>query len=248
MFKEFSPQLTTLEEMTSSLMEGIEEKLGGKARSARRSSSAGARDSKKASSKAGTAKRKSKARPAPDKLYSFETRIAGIEPPIRRLLIVPGNRTLTELHGILQDAFGWSDSHLHCFKIRGENYGEPSPDDFEPLIDERKVRLDELSLRVRSRIEYVYDYGDDWEHELVVVSARKAGPGADLAPSCLAAERSAPPEDCGGLPGYEELLEAFDKPEEELDEDEAERLEWLGDDWDPEGCDLGAINRALEKD
>jgi hypothetical protein len=244
---EFEEQLATLGEMISELMAGIEGTLAGNSRR-RRSSASGTRGGGKTPGKARRPKGKRAARPSSRKLYTFEARIADIEPPIRRRLVVPGNRSLAELHTILQDAFGWTDSHLHLFRIRDETFGLPSPENDEPLIDERNIRLDELSLRVRSKIEYVYDYGDDWAHELVVVAARNAAPGEDEeAPICSEAERASPPEDCGGFPGYMDLLEALAKPEEERDEDESSLVEWA-EGWDAESCDLAEINKALERD
>ncbi len=246
----FEKQLPSLGEMIGELMAAIEGTLAGKSRRRRASASPSAskaRGGAKSPAKARTPKGKRASRPSSQKLYTFEARLADIEPPIRRRLVVPGNRSLAELHTILQDAFGWTDSHLHLFRFRDKAFGLPSPDDYEPLIDEHEVRLDELSLRVRSKIEYVYDYGDDWEHELVVVATRKATPGEDVAPSCLEAERASPPEDCGGFPGYEELLEALATPEDERDEDESSLVEWAGG-WDAESLDLLAINKALGKD
>jgi hypothetical protein len=130
-------------------MDSIEGWLGGKARRVRSSAPPKARKGKKSSPKVGAINRKRKALPASGKLYSFETRIAGIEPPIRRLLVVPGNRSLADLHDILQKAFGRSDSHLHCFRFRGEAFGPPPPDAFVPLAGERNTCLYELALRVR---------------------------------------------------------------------------------------------------
>lgn len=241
---EISQQLTPLAEMTDSLMESIEEGLGGTVRRGRRSTSSSARKP----SAAGGGKGKRTKRPAAQKQYTFEMKLADIEPAIRRQIVVPGNRTLAELHTIIQDAFGWTDSHLHLFRFRGEAFGLPSPEDFEPLIDERKVRLDDLSLRGRSKLDYVYDFGDAWEHELLVLLTRKIAPDDDSGPFCLEAERAAPPEDCGGLPGYLGLLEALAKAEKDRDEEESEIVDWVGEDWDPESCDIKAINQALAKD
>ncbi len=191
--------------------------------------------------------RKSKNRRPAEKLYTIEVRISEIDPPIRRLLVVPGNRSLKDLHSILQRAFGWSDSHLHLFRIRNEIYSTPSPDDFDPVLDERKIHLDDLGLRARNKFLYVYDYGDNWEHEFTVVSTQKAGPADIDRPVCLTADRSCPPEDCGGVPGYEALLAALKKPASKRNKDEAELAAWCGKAWDPDYCDLESINKAISK-
>jgi Plasmid pRiA4b ORF-3-like protein. len=193
------------------------------------------------------ARKKGKERPAAEKCYLLEIRIADIEPAIRRQVLVPGNRSLGDLHTIIQDAFGWTDSHLHAFRIRGDVFGVPSPEDFEPVIDERRVRLDELALRGRSKFEYTYDFGDDWQHEIVVVAARKKLADIDY-PCCLEAARARPPEDCGGFPGYLRLLEILAKPEGNRDEEETQFIAWCGGAWDPERCDPVEINKALAKD
>ncbi len=229
----FIEQAPTLAKMTRELMDSVEAGI------------LEARGKRKASS-AAPKKKKGKKRPASARMFVFEARIADIEPPIRRRIVVPGNRSLGDLHAILQEAFGWTDSHLHFFRFRGEVFGAPSPDDFEPLADEGKIRLDDLGLRARSKIEYVYDYGDNWEHELVVAMTRKAGPGFDESPFCLEGERAAPPEDCGGAPGYAELIIALKKPAAKRTKDDRERLKWLGEEWDSERCDLEWINERLE--
>lgn len=244
-FADFEMQLPALGAMTRELMDAVEAGLGGGRRPGRPAPKTRANAAKKSTARGAKGKTKAQ-RPASEKLYTFEAHLADIAPPIRRRLVVPGNRSLADLHRILQRAFGWTDSHLHCFRLRGTVYGEPSPEDFEPLLDERKILLDELSLRARSAIEYDYDYGDDWKHKLVVVATRKAAPGEDEAPRCLEVERAAPPEDCGGVPGYEELLEAMAAPADKRDEEQAELVEWAGD-WDPESCDLAGINKSIKR-
>jgi hypothetical protein len=186
-------------------------------------------------------------RPPSLKSYVITATIADIEPPIVRLLHVPGNRSLGELHDILQDAFGWHDAHLHRFEIKGTQYGEPSPEDMEPIVDEASVILDDLGLRGQSRFEYIYDYGDDWHHEIVVKMSRKARPDDPDRPVCLAASRSAPPEDCGGVPGYLGILEARATPARSRDEEAKQTVAWAKG-WDPEACDLDEINEALAED
>jgi len=192
------------------------------------------------------AAKKLKKRPPAIRDYLFESRIADIEPPIRRLLWVPGNRSLADLHEILQAAFGWTDSHLHNFQVKKEIYGIPSDEDFEPILDERKVRLDELDLRARGKITYLYDFGDGWEHELVVVKTKAAAGDGEERPSLLDGARARPPEDCGGFPGYVGLLEILSKDKAALDEDERQTLSWCGP-FDPESYDSEQILTALDR-
>ncbi|MEI6387643.1 MAG: plasmid pRiA4b ORF-3 family protein [Spirochaetota bacterium] len=191
----------------------------------------------------GRAKAALASRPGPDKCYVLEVRLAGIDPPVWRQLLVPGNRTLADLHRVLQAAFGWTESHLHVFSLRGERFGKPSRDDFEPLLDEAAFTLDELGLRGRSRLNYEYDFGDGWVHEIVVVSSSKRLGNGDRV-ELLDGARAAPPEDCGGVGGYQSLLEILAKKPGKRTEEEREVLEWT-DGWDPERFRLSEIQLNL---
>ena len=184
-------------------------------------------------------------RSEPVKMYVFDARIADIDPPVRRLLSVPGNRRLDELHDILQTAFSWQDSHLHEFIVKDRHYAPPSDEDVEPVIDEATISLDGLSLRARSKLLYVYDFGDDWRHELTVKSTLPFEPGMEDKVLCIEGERAAPPEDCGGPGGYAELLELRGKPQTELDEEQGQFLKWAGK-FDPEAFNLKKTNKGLQ--
>ena len=196
----------------------------------------------------GTAKkgRKKAARPKAAKIFIFTMRFADIEPPIMSLVEVPGNRSLAELHAIILAAFGWSDSHLHEFVIRKEHYATPSPEDFQPVIDERTVRLEELSLRGRSKIAYHYDFGDDWMIELEVKTSIPFTEGCQDIAVCLEGKRAAPPEDSGGPWAYADLAAALAKPKGKRNS-EGKELVGLAGDYDPEAFDLEATNKRLAK-
>jgi hypothetical protein len=174
--------------------------------------------------------------------YLLKVTLQDVRPPIWRRLRVHGDLTLRELHHVLQVALGWADSHLHEFEIDGKVYGMPDPteDIGEPPLDERNYRLDEL-LRKGTRAEYRYDFGDDWCHQIVVHDEQPAQDGA-LKAECLAGARASPPEDSGGPPGYEEVLEAVRDPRHER---HRELLEWVGSHFAPEKFDLASVNRAL---
>jgi len=117
-----------------------------------------------------------------------------VAPAVVRVVDVPSGVTLGELHDLLQAALGWTDSHLHQFTADGVRYGVPDPDwDDLQVQDEAAVRLGDLPVR----FEYLYDFGDGWEHDVEVL-----GPGAKT-PGCIEGTGGCPPEDCGGPPGYE---------------------------------------------
>lgn len=195
----------------------------------------------------GKSKARKKSRPAAKKTYLINARISGIEPPIERLLLVPGNRSLGDLHNILQDAFGWTNTHLHMFHIRNDIFGEPSPDDYEPVLDETLFHLDGFSLRARSKIEYTYDFGDNWIHILTVLESHAIHESNIQTPVCIQANRACPPEDCGGIWGYEDIVAVLSKKESLRNKKEKEIVKWIGSEWSPEHCDINKINKLLEK-
>ncbi|WP_218129863.1 plasmid pRiA4b ORF-3 family protein [Pseudonocardia oroxyli] len=141
-----------------------------------------------------------------------------VEPRAVRVVDVPAASTLAELHDLLQVALGWTDSHLHMFEVGGTRYGVPDPDwedELQPQ-DEATVLLREMP----ERFEYHYDFGDSWEHTVEVVGV------GDEVPGCVEGEGACPPEDCGGAPGYEHMLEVLADPGHE----EYEHLrEWAGE-------------------
>ena len=180
------------------------------------------------------------------KVYQLKVSLRGIRPPIWRRVQVPATSTLAELHGILQSVLGWTNSHLHDFECRGEHYGMPSPEDFVEVIDEAGVRLGDLGLRARSRIRYLYDFGDSWEHDIVVEQTLDVDPDVTY-PLCLAGKRACPPEDCGGVGGYENLIEALNRaadPNQKASRGDREFVKWAGP-FSPEHFSLDEANGSL---
>lgn len=177
----------------------------------------------------------------PREVLELRVQLQYCEPPIWRRLRIRSTATLADLHGAIQVAMGWSDSHLHEFFIGGRRYGPLHEDASEELIDEVTVTLQALKLAKGARFLYSYDFGDNWEHELRVekVEAVSAEP---LHPLCLDGARAGPPEDCGGPPGYQELLDALANPRHPR---HRELRRWVGKEWEAERLDLDAANRAL---
>ena len=166
--------------------------------------------------------------------------LRGIRPPIWRRVQVPGAIRLAALHEVIQTVFGWTDSHLHQFVVAGKTYGQP--DDFDEAVeDESGVTLAKALGTRTKRFLYIYDFGDNWEHN-VVVEKIVAGNSGSEGPLCFGGKRHRPPEDCAGPPGYQNFLEAVRDPGHE--EHEA-MLEWVGGSFDAEAFDLAAVNRAL---
>jgi hypothetical protein len=176
-------------------------------------------------------------------IYQIKVSLNGVRPPIWRRLLVPGSISLKELHDVLQVAIGWTDSHLHQFVARGTLYGQPDPGFGRGCVNEKGVRLDVVLQAEKDAMIYEYDFGDGWQHKVVL--EKILGSAVDgVAPSCAAGARACPPEDCGGVWGYANLLKIFsDASHPEHDE----MLEWLGDRFEPERFDIAEANRKLAR-
>ncbi len=164
------------------------------------------------------------------------------DPLIWRQVEVPTSVTLKTLHNIIQATMGWFDYHLWEFTIAERRYGLPMDEDWgtEPRADASKVRLRDLLKQPRTTIDYIYDFGDNWEHRLTITDVR-AGDANLSYPRYIGGERNGPPEDCGGLPGFYETLDAATDPEHP---DHAEAKLWI-DDYDPNEFDELPIKYAL---
>ena len=162
------------------------------------------------------------------------------DPPVWRRVLLPSAYPLDRVHRVIQATMGWQNYHLHAFRLGGETYAAPDPDDELGYLDETKFRFGDLVAGV-DRIDYEYDFGDGWEHTLVVEARAMAQDGA-VYPACVAGEGACPPEDCGGSPGFAEFKAALaGPPSTERDE----LLEWAGGDYDPGRFDLSAANTAV---
>jgi hypothetical protein len=166
---------------------------------------------------------------ASERLYQFKITLLGIEPPIwRRIQVKDG--TLDKLHEHIQTAMGWTNSHLHQFEIDGERFGDPQllDDGFgdSDCIDSTVARISEVVPEDggRFRFLYRYDFGDNWEHEVSFEGCVRAEPNGRY-PLCVDGARACPPEDVGGVGGYEEFLEALVDPKHEQHED---FVQWAG--------------------
>ena len=176
-------------------------------------------------------------------IYQLKITLHRSKPPIWRRLLVPDSVALDKLHTIIQVTMGWTNSHLHQFIIEGSYYSIPSPDDWEPMIDERRYRLNQIASFEKYKFTYEYDFGDSWEHEIVVEKILPFDPKVKY-PICIKGKRACPPEDIGGAWGYDEFLEIMKDPaHDEYDS----YIEWLGDEFDPEEFDIEEINQVLQR-
>ncbi len=179
----------------------------------------------------------------PDLIYQVKVSLNHIRPPIWRRIQVQGNTTLHKLHDILQAVMGWEDEHLHMFTIEGTRFGDSSQDDRGMLGTQNEARhkLSQVIDSEGQRFSYEYDFGDNWEHSLLVEKILQPQEGSHY-PVCLKGKRACPPEDVGGPWGYEGFLEAiFDRKNKA----HKEALEWIGGEFDPEAFDIEEVNRRL---
>jgi hypothetical protein len=158
-------------------------------------------------------------------------------------VLVAGESRLDQLHGVIQVAMGWSDYHMHVFSTDAGEYGVPDPE--LGFLDARHTTLSRLLSEPGDRIRYTYDFGDNWEHDIVLESALPEHP-EQLYPTCVAGKGACPPEDCGGIWGYARLREVLADPS---DEEHAGMLEWLelerGSDFGAATFEIDAVNDAL---
>ena len=173
-------------------------------------------------------------------VYQLKATIMETKPPVWRRILVPEDITLFRLHDVLQAAFGWWDCHLHEFEIGGSRYGSDDGEGWDPPEDERRARLRNL-VGDGSSFLYVYDFGDNWRHKVVVEKAFPSEKGARY-PACTGGRRACPPEDCGGPWGYLAFLEAIKDPAHEEHES---MLEWVGGQFDPAAFDPADFQHHL---
>ncbi len=181
-----------------------------------------------------------------DAVLQVKISLVGVSrPPVWRRLLVAANSRLDRFHEAIQAAMGWEDYHMHVFSDGRAEYG--LPDRELGFRDERKATLGHLVGGTDSRIRYTYDFGDDWEHDIVVEKVVSAEPGGRY-PVCVAGKGRCPPEDCGGVCGYESLREVLANPS---DGEHGDMLEWLGletaSEFDPADFDVDDANQALAR-
>ena len=157
--------------------------------------------------------------------------------------MVPGSLTLAKLHLVIQGAFDWEDCHLHLFEIYSKRYGVPDLDweeENEPL-DEELWRVHQV-LKVNDHFTYVYDFGDRWVHDIEVEGAKHMSRTLKKA-VCLDGARACPPEDVGGVSGFEHFRDVMANP---LDEEYVDMMAWYGEHFRPDQFSLFEVNGRIQ--
>jgi hypothetical protein len=179
-------------------------------------------------------------------LYQLKITLKRSDPPIWRRIVVRSDMTLRRLHGVIQRVMGWTDSHLHQFIAGNTYYGTPDPEMMgfgRQILSEKRYTVADLAPAVKRSFSYEYDFGDGWEHKIVVEKILPPDPEFQH-PICVTGENACPPEDCGGIGGYYELLEILADPRHPEHES---MKEWLGYDLDPARFNLDIANGVLSR-
>ena len=176
-------------------------------------------------------------------VHRLKVTLRQVKPPVWRRIEVRSDIKLSDLADVLEAAMGWLGGHLHSFEADGVLYEIPDGEGFgfRRPRDERRARLGEVLPGVKSKMRWTYDFGDGWEHD-VVVEAIELARSDVMYPVCLTGKRACPPEDCGGPWGYGNLLAALSAPTYEEHE---ELTEWVGIDFDPADFDADAATEDM---
>jgi len=174
------------------------------------------------------------------KLYQLKITLIDSKPPIWRRVLVRSDIGLPRFHHVLLATMGWAGGHLHAFRVGYETYGDPG-DELDDMKSEVRVKLDKLLHKEKDSLVYEYDFGDGWEHKVLL---EKILPFDETVktPICIKGKLACPPEDCGGLYGYYDLLKTLADPKHP---DREDMLDWLGGEFDPDEFSIEEVNELL---
>lgn len=175
-------------------------------------------------------------------VYQFKVSLQEVEPTIWRRIVVPADYSFWDLHVAVQDSMGWLDYHLHEFQITNPNTGggdkigipdDEVPEEKQDCLPGWEIPIVEYFRQPGDQANYEYDFGDGWEHEIVLESILQREPKVKY-PICLAGARACPPEDCGGPHGYQKILKITRNTSHR---EHKSMMKWLGDRYDPKAFD-----------
>ena len=182
-------------------------------------------------------------------IYQLEITLEGPQPAIWRRLQVPGNASLGWLHAVIQVVMGWTNSHLHQFHFGNQTYSDPAFElgEFEgdlKVRDEKKTILMKVAPQTGTTLGYEYDFGDSWQHQITVERIRPSAAAAVTTAHCLDGARACPPEDCGGVSGYVDLLKILKNRKHK---EHKSMMAWLGRPFNAEVFDINSVNKCLSQ-
>ncbi|HEX8019071.1 plasmid pRiA4b ORF-3 family protein [Mucilaginibacter sp.] len=181
--------------------------------------------------------------------FQFKIQIKHLQnPAVWRRVLVPSDITFDDLHEIIQIIFGWENSHLYQFSEKGYSsqtvYKVPDEYDGDTVEDSEETIISEVFTKPKQTFTYIYDFGDDWTHHIVL---EKITDTESTIPVCLAGEGACPPEDCGGIYGYNNLIEILSDPK---NPEYKEMKSWLGlgknEQWDVSAFDIEVVNEEIK--
>lgn len=178
-----------------------------------------------------------------DRIARLHIQLDDVEPSIWRRVEVPLTSSLKAVHDVIQAVMLFEDYHLFQFEIGDRRYGYPDPEWGDEMRNARNARLGAMLARGETRFTYTYDFGDDWRHSVVVEDVVAADSVVDY-PRFIEGARRAPPEDVGGLPGFEEFLMVMADP---ADEEHETTMTWYGRPFEPDDIDVPTITQRLGK-
>ncbi|QHV96680.1 plasmid pRiA4b ORF-3 family protein [Spirosoma endbachense] len=180
-----------------------------------------------------------------DNIIQLKISLLGTKPLIWRQVLVEKTTTFEALHKIIQIVMGWTNSHLHEFTLPGLRIGpllDELDDDYgDELINEASVTMESVLNDTNQTIDYTYDFGDSWLHA-IDMEKRLVGDSAILYPVCTGGELACPPEDCGGIPGFYEMLRIV---KDKRHPERQEMLAWLGEAYNEKKFDQQTVNQQL---
>jgi len=179
------------------------------------------------------------------KIFQIQIALKGFKPKIWRRILIPSDLLLSDFHMVIQITMGWTNSHLHQFIKNRTFYTLRMQDDvlWDEMdnVDYKKMKISDLLKKEKEKIVYEYDFGDSWEHDIILEKILPIDNNLKY-PICLTGKMNCPPEDCGGVWGYSDMLEVLKNPDHEEYES---YIEWLGEEFDPEFFDKNEINKWL---
>lgn len=174
-------------------------------------------------------------------VHTLRVSLRDVEPQVWRRVVVGSDTPLPKLKRVLERAMRWEGYHLHMFDVGGVLFGEPDEDSADYVISEKAATVKHVLPRVGASLRWNYDFGDGWEHDVVVEAIESPAEGTRC-PICVDGALACPPEDCGGVPGYEHLVAVLADPGHE---EYHELAQWAPDGFDPAAFDVVAANRRL---
>ena len=182
------------------------------------------------------------------KRYLIQIALRGSKPKIWRRILVSSDLLLSDFHKIIQTTMGWTNSHLHQFIKNQAFYTQKMVDDdfWEEMnnIDYSKIKISDLLIEEKDKMIYEYDFGDGWQHNIILEKIDTTEENKIIT-TCLTGKNNCPPEDCGGIWGYVNILDILKHPDHE---EYKECIEWFGEEFDPKCFDKNEINKRLKSD